>query len=114
MINGILTLVCLGLSVSYVWSYSKIFKPVREFISKIPYIRVPLLCPDCSSFWFGLSVSFLYNPILLDVYIPFLSNLFCGLIVHLFASFLYKIKNAIELVGIKSSPSSTSSIDFIN
>lgn len=72
------------------YSFASIFDPIRKFINKIPYIRVPMLCPDCSSFWFGLFISFLYNPIILDIYLPFLPNIFCGTTTHLFASFLYK------------------------
>ena len=81
---------CLSLSVSYMYSFSEIFKPVRNNISYIPYIRRPLSCPECSSFWFGLIVSFIYNPIHFDFTVPFLSNIFCGLVTHLFACFLYK------------------------
>ena len=86
--------VCLSLSVSYMYSFSTIFKPVRNFIATIPYLRVPFLCPECSSFWFGLFVSVLYNPIYTDCKIPFLSNIFCGLVTHLFASFVYKAKSS--------------------
>ena len=111
MISDVLVFVILSLSVSYVWSYAKVTKPIRSLVTKIPYIRVPLLCPDCSSFWFGLLVSFVYNPILLDIHVLYLSNIFCGLITHLFASFLYKIKNTIEAPVVKST---SASIDFIN
>jgi hypothetical protein len=86
----VLYFLILGLSVSYMYSFSKIFEPVRNFVSKIPYLRRPLLCPECASFWFGFEVSFLYNPIHLNYTLPFLTNIFCGLIVHLFACFLYK------------------------
>ena len=74
------------------YSFSEIFRPIRNKISYIPYIRRPLSCPECSSFWFGLLVSFIYNPILLNFTIPFLTNIFCGLVTHLFAAFLYKKK----------------------
>lgn len=114
MISDILVFVILSLSVSYVWSYAKVTKPIRDLVAKIPYIRVPLLCPDCSSFWVGLLVSFVYNPILLDIHIPYLSNIFCGLVTHLFASFLYKIKNSIEVSSVRSTPTTTTSIDFVN
>ena len=89
---NLLYFVCLSLSVSYMYSFSEIFKPIRNKLSYIPYIRKPLSCPECSSFWFGLLVSFLYNPIFLNITVPFLTNLFCGLIAHLFACFLYKKK----------------------
>jgi len=89
---NLLYFVCLSLSVSYMYSFSEIFKPVRNFISCVPYVRKLLLCPECSSFWFGLFVSLLYNPIVLDFSFPFLTNIFCGLVTHLFAAFLYKKK----------------------
>ena len=69
----LLTYVILSLGVSFVWSFSDIFAPVRNFIAKIPYIRRPLLCPECSSFWMGIFTSLFYNPLyLLALY---LSNL---------------------------------------
>jgi len=76
------------------YSFSEIFKPIRNKISYIPYIRRPFLCPECSSFWFGLMCSFLYNPIKLDVEVPLLTNIFCGLVTHLLASFIYKKKES--------------------
>jgi hypothetical protein len=85
----LITYIILGLSVSFMWSFSEIFAPVRNFIAKIPYIRRPLICPECSSFWMGIIVSLLYNPLFLILGI--FSYPFCGLIVHLFACFLYKI-----------------------
>lgn len=81
---------CLSLSISYMWSFSEIFKPLRNALAKIPYIRKPLLCPECSSFWIGLLTSFLYNPIILDINVTLITNIFCGLVTHLFASYLYK------------------------
>lgn len=80
--------IILSLSVSFMWSFSEIFSPVRNFVARIPYIRKPLICPECSSFWIGFFVSFLYNPLFSELGI--LSYIFCGLAVHLFAAFLYK------------------------
>jgi len=71
------------------WSFSEIFSPVRNFVAKIPYIRKPLICPECSSFWMGLLTSFFYNPLIEVVGIP--SFAFCGLATHLFACFIYKL-----------------------
>jgi hypothetical protein len=85
----LLTYTILGLSVSFMWSFSEIFAPVRNFIAKIPYIRRPLICPECSSFWMGILVSLFYNPLFLTLGI--FSYPFSGLTVHLFACFLYKI-----------------------
>jgi len=79
------------------YSFSEIFKPIRNKISFIPYVRRPLACPECASFWFGLFVSFLYNPIHLDISIPFLTNIFCGLVTHLFAAFFYKKKESTSI-----------------
>jgi hypothetical protein len=79
----------LALSVSFMWSFSEIFSPVRNFVAKIPYIRKPLICPECSSFWMGLLTSFFYNPLIEVVGIP--SFAFCGLATHLFACFIYKL-----------------------
>jgi hypothetical protein len=87
---NLLYFIILSLSVSYMWSYSEILKPLREITAKVIFINKPFLCPVCASFWFGLLISFLYNPIFLDIHIPFLSNIFCGLCTHLFACFLYK------------------------
>ncbi len=85
----LLTYIILSLSVSFMWSFSDIFAPVRNFIARIPYIRKPFLCPECSSFWMGILTSLFYNPLfnILGNY----SYPFCGLSVHLFACFLYKI-----------------------
>jgi hypothetical protein len=74
------------------YSFSEIFKPVRNKISYIPYVRRPLSCPECASFWFGMLVSCFYNPIVPDVLV--MSNIFCGLVTHLFAAFLYKKKES--------------------
>lgn len=81
--------IILSLSVSFMWSFADIFAPIRNFVAKIPYVRKPLLCPECSSFWMGLLVSIIYNPLYSSLHI--LSFFMGGLVVHLFACFLYKI-----------------------
>lgn len=86
----------ISLSVSYMWSFSEIFSPIRTFVSKIPYIRRPFLCPVCSSFWFGFGSSFLYNPFILDVSLPLISNCIAGLITHFVAVCVYKFLNPDE------------------
>ena len=96
MLLELLYFLCLSISISYMYSFAGIFDPIRKIVNKIPYIRVPMSCPDCSSFWFGLFVSVFYNPIVLDISIPFLANLFCGTVTHLFASLLYK-----KTIGLK-------------
>jgi hypothetical protein len=75
--------VCLG--VCYAWNDTEVAIPFRNFIAKIPYVRKPFLCHECSSFWFSLAVSFLLNP-LQDYAQPFVSNLlcaFCGFFINL-------------------------------
>ena len=84
-----LTYIILGLSVSFMWSFSDIFSPVRNLIARVPYIRTPLICPECSSFWMGVLTSLFYNP--LFSVLGYFSYPFSGLIVHLFACFIYKI-----------------------
>jgi len=83
------------------FSFSKIFERIRIIVSSIPIIRKPFLCPECSSFWFGIITSFLFNPIKLDYNIFLLTNIFCGLVTHLFACFLYKKEksNSINFVS---------------
>jgi hypothetical protein len=86
----ILYFLSISLSFSAMWSFSEIFGPLRNFVSRIPYVRRPLICPECSSFWFGFFASFLYNPIVINFDILILSNLICGLITHLFAILIYR------------------------
>lgn len=88
-LSNLFVYIILSLSLSFVWSFSEIFSPVRNFIAKIPYIRKPLLCPECSSFWVGLATCFFYNP-LFNI-LGYFSFPFSGLVVHLFACFLYKL-----------------------
>lgn len=98
----LLYFLCISLSFSVMWSFSSIFSVVRNIVSRIPYIHKPLICPECASFWIGLFSSFLYNPILLDLDIPILANIICGLITHLFSFFLYprkeNVKNKINFI----------------
>lgn len=80
----------LSVSVAYMYSFSDIFNYVRNKVATIPYIRVPMSCPECSSFWFGFGVSFIYNPIQVDITCIGLTNIICGLVTHLVASCLYR------------------------
>ena len=88
MVNLIIFLL-MSISAAYMWSHADIFSFFRNKIARIPYIRKPLLCPDCFSFWAGFGVSFLFNPLVGLTY-AFVTNLFCGLITYLIASTLYK------------------------
>lgn len=91
VVCGLLMFVIIGLSLSHMWSHSAVLARVRFWVTKIPYIRVPLLCPECCSFWIGFGLSFLFNPFLgLSILgLPVLSNVLLGLVLHLFASPLY-------------------------
>jgi hypothetical protein len=86
----ILTFLLVSISISYMWSFSTIFNPVRNFVARIPVIKYPMICPECSSFWFGLlTCLFLYNPFQ-GTYPILLSIVLGGLITHLIASLIYK------------------------
>lgn len=68
-----------SLGISYGWSDTDAAKPFRNLVARIPYISIPLLCHECSSFWISLSISFFINPF--DGYtLPYISNLFSGFI----------------------------------
>jgi hypothetical protein len=85
----ILLYILISLSFSVMWSMSDIFMPIRNIIAKLKYIRKPLLCPECSSFWIGVFVClFVYTPTI--VVVPFLNVALCALLVHFFAVILYK------------------------
>jgi hypothetical protein len=88
LINVILFLL-LALSIAHMWSHASIFTTARNRVALIPYIRRPLICPECFSFWAGLGVSFIFNPLQSILYVG-VSNIFCGLITHLIADVLYK------------------------
>ena len=90
---NLLYFLCISLSISTMWSFSEIFSPLRNIASRIPYIRKPLTCPECSSFWIGVLTSFIYNPIELNVNFYILPNIVCGLVTYLFAHFFYKKKD---------------------
>jgi len=92
MIDSIAVFLLISLSLSQMFSFADIFSPVRNFIVKIPYIRKPLLCPECCSFWMGALASLFYNPFFgcFDRY-NLIPTLLCGLITHLFAVYLYRV-----------------------
>lgn len=87
---NLLYFLIISLSFSVMWSFSDIFSPFRNLISRVPYLRRALLCPECSSFWVGLMCSFfIYNPIEIKFDFFIISNIICGLVTHLFAFLLY-------------------------
>lgn len=67
----------LSLALAYGWSDTEASRPFRNFIAKIPYIRKPLLCHECSSFWISLGLSFFINPLSFFTY-SILSNILCA------------------------------------
>ena len=76
MILGCYLLLCLGFT--YAWSDTQIAIPFRNIVAKIPYIRVPLLCHECSSFWISLALSFFINPFENYTY-QYISNIFSAI-----------------------------------
>jgi hypothetical protein len=75
----------LSLALTYAWSDTEASRPFRNLIARVPYIRKPLLCHECSSFWVSLGLSFFINPIS-DITYPFISNIlsaFCGFFINL-------------------------------
>jgi hypothetical protein len=79
-----------SVSVSQMWSFARIFIPIRNIVARILFIRKPLLCPECSSFWIGVATSLLYNP-LRGEFNLIVATAFAGLLTHLVASYLFKI-----------------------
>lgn len=74
---------CLGLT--YAWSDTEASRPFRNFVARIPIIRKPLLCHECSSFWISLGLSLFINPLCFFTY-PVLSNIlsaFAGFFINL-------------------------------
>jgi hypothetical protein len=89
---NVLYFLCISISISYVWSFSDIFRPIRNKISRFKLSK-PLICPECCSFWIGLLSSFIYNPFIININLIIITNILCGLVTHLFACFLYKSNN---------------------
>lgn len=82
----VLTYLILSSSLAFLWNFAEIFIPIRNLIAKIPYLRKPLLCPECSSFWIGLCFSLFYNPLYTEL--KYLSYILCGSITHLLTAYL--------------------------
>jgi len=81
----------LAYSINVIWSYADIFNPVRLWIYKlIPNrsLKMPFLCPNCNSFWCGVAMSFIYNPLANICSFYIVSVLLCGIFTHLIAFFL--------------------------
>mgnify|MGYP006270177609 CR=1 FL=1 len=75
-----------SLGLCYAWNDTEASRPLRNLVARIPYVRKPFLCHECSSFWISLSLSFLLNP--LETYCqPIISNIlaaFCGFFINLY------------------------------
>jgi len=72
------------------WNFSKIFIPIRNLVARIPFIKTPLLCAECSSFWMGVLTSVFYNPLRGELNI-IVATAFAGLVTHFAASYFFKI-----------------------
>lgn len=90
ILSEIITFALISVSVSQMWNFSKIFLPVRNFVARLPYIKTPLLCMECSSFWMGVFTSFFYNPFL-ELFDWYIAVAIAGLVTHLIASYLFRI-----------------------
>lgn len=88
-LDSVLIFLLLSTSVAFMWNFAKIFIPVRNFVARIPYVKQPLLCMECSSFWMGVLTSFFYNP-LRGEFGFLVATAFAGLLTHLVAGFLFK------------------------
>ena len=85
MINLIIYILC-SLGLCYAWSDTEASRPFRNMVARIPYIRTPLLCHECSSFWISLLLTCCINP-LSEYTSPFVSNIlsaFIGFFINLF------------------------------
>jgi len=91
---GILVFLLMSVGVSHLWSHADVFSWPRNKIARHcpSWLRMLFLCPECASFWIGMVVSFLFNPLagVLVYKFHLLSHIMCGVITYLFASFLYK------------------------
>jgi len=67
-------LVCLGMC--HLWNFSAVFQRPRNLVARIPYIRVPFLCAECSSFWVGIVASLTFTPI----HLTFVNAILCGVV----------------------------------
>jgi hypothetical protein len=76
----------ISLGLCYSWSDTEASRPLRNLVARIPYIRTPLLCHECSSFWISLLLTLFINP--LENYTkPIVSNIlsaFMGFFINLY------------------------------
>ena len=76
----------LSLGVCYAWSDTDASRPFRNIVARIPYIRTPLLCHECASFWISLFLTLFLNPF--ENYaqkgVSNVLSAFCGFFINLF------------------------------
>jgi hypothetical protein len=89
MLASILIFLLISISLSQLWSHSKVFSRVRGFITKIPLIRDALLCPPCASFWSALFLTLFLNP-LLPILPMFIANVSISVVNYAICGILYK------------------------
>jgi len=74
-----------SLGISYAWSDTEVTRPLRNLIARVPYLRKPLLCHECCSFWISLALTAALNP-LQELCVPGASHVlsaFCGFFANL-------------------------------
>ena len=86
---SLIVFLLVAISLSQLWSHSKVFFPIRKFLTRIPIIRDALLCPPCASFWVALSFSFILNPLVFILPI-LISNISLAVINYAICDILYK------------------------
>jgi hypothetical protein len=89
----LIAFILISVGIGHLWSFSEFFSKSRNFIAKIPYVRKPLICPECSSFWSGIFLSFFYNPFGLSI----LSIIYCGIISYICCVITYKVLAKLEI-----------------
>lgn len=76
----------LSLGLCYAWSDTDASRPFRNLVAKIPYIRTPLLCHECSSFWISLGLTVFLNPLkdIVPLYASNILSAFSGFFINLY------------------------------
>ena len=86
---NILLFLLITISLSQLWSHSKVMSPLRIWITKVPIVRNALLCPPCSSFWVAFGFSFLLNP-LVNILPVLISNIAISAVNYCVCGILFK------------------------
>jgi len=99
MFENLFSYLFISIGCSCLWSLSDIFIPIRNFVAK--HMKGPLqkmlLCMECSCFWIGLFIGFIFPPFInysLFNNIPILNtiiiSIFGGIITYFFVKLLNK------------------------